>query len=238
MCSRWKAHQSMRGPHRIGFSRPPSQIGTQPMRSLRCFRCGTHLRFSNCSSTRPRVGRRRLLLYITAMTCSQERGQATHGIEAFRLLAGSTREIRTPTSLGLDVWLSHIRPLTGACREFTTADIHDVSAAIEQLELWIATASPAVAARFPTVPVHADALRLLPTNLRGSLALCRGMASNPSANYKALRDHEGAAFAEVLRGISPDKKLLLWAHWSHLTYDDLVAGLSVGEDLRQRLGAR
>jgi erythromycin esterase-like protein len=63
------------------------------------------------------------------------------------------------------------------------------------------------------------------------------MASH-SASYKALRDGQAAIFAEALRNVSIDRKLMLWAHWSHLTYDDSLAGPSVGYALRQRLGER
>src|SRR4030095_2581635 len=101
-----------------------------------------------------------------------------------------------------------------------------------------ATASPAVVARVPHVPFHAAALRLLPANLRGSLRLCTGMTSGASVSYKAVRDREGAAFAEMLRDVSADKKLMLWAHWSHLAYDNPLAGLSVGQELRHTLGTR
>jgi erythromycin esterase-like protein len=178
-------------------------------------------------------------LYITAYDVQPGSGKGTHGVEALRLLADRLATYSPPpTNLGLEAWLSHLRPLTGACKEFKLADTPAVMSAIEQLESWIANASPAVAARFPNVPSHAESLRLLPTNLRGSLALCSGMASRPSANYKALRDREGAVFAEALQHISADRKLMLWAHWSHLTYDDPLAGLSVGQELRQKLGKR
>src|SRR5215213_3068739 len=84
-------------------------------------------------------------------------------------------------------------------------------------------------------PSPGASFRPPPEKLRGSLSLCRGMAAAPSGSYKALRDREGAAFAEVLRDMSTDKKLMLWAHWSHLAYDDPGAGRSVGQALRQKL---
>jgi len=64
------------------------------------------------------------------------------------------------------------------------------------------------------------------------------MASTSSPNYKALRDREGAVFAETLHDTFADTKLILWAHWSHLSYNDPAAGVSVGQKLRQNLGNR
>ncbi len=60
----------------------------------------------------------------------------------------------------------------------------------------------------------------------------------PSVRYKALRDREGAVFAEALRDVSPQAKLMLWAHWSHLTYAEPVTDVSVGQQFRQKLGNR
>jgi hypothetical protein len=178
-------------------------------------------------------------LYITAYDVQPGSGKGTYGVEAFRLLADRlARYSAPPTNFALDTWLSHLQPLTGACHAFTSADVPAITSAIEQLESWIATASPAVAARVPQVPFHAAALRLLPANLRGSLRLCTGMASGAAVSYKAVRDREGAAFAEMLRDVSADKKLMLWAHWSHLAYDNPLAGLSVGQELRHALGTR
>jgi erythromycin esterase-like protein len=178
-------------------------------------------------------------LYITSYDVQPGTGKGTYGIEAFRLLADRlARYSPPPTSLRLEAWLNDVRPLTGGCKEFERTRVPAVTRAIEQLEGWIATASPVVATRYPHLPSHAASLRLLPTSLRGSLALCNGMASDVSANYKALRDREGAAVAETLQDMSADKKLILWAHWSHLKYDDPVAGRSVGQELRLKLGTR
>jgi erythromycin esterase-like protein len=178
-------------------------------------------------------------LYVTAYDVQPGVGKGTNGVDAFRLLADRLATYSPPpASLQLDSWLSHVRLLTGGCKEFKPADIPAITGAIDLLASWIATAGPAVAARFPNVPPHAESLKRLPTNLRGSLALCSGLAASPSANYKALRDREGAAFAETLREMTATKKLMLWAHWSHLAYDDPAAGLSVGRELRQKLGTR
>jgi len=46
------------------------------------------------------------------------------------------------------------------------------------------------------------------------------------------------ALAEQLRAISVGNKLMLWAHWSHLTYDEPAARISVGLELRHKLGTR
>jgi len=177
--------------------------------------------------------------YITAYDVQPGSGKGTYGVEAFRLLADRlTTYAQPPTTLTLETWLTQLAPLTGGCRQFTLADVPAVRSAVEPLESWISTAVTVVATRVPSVPMHAAALRLLPANLRGSLALCQGMAAGPQANYKALRDREGAAFAEMLRNSSANKKLILWAHWSHLTYRDARAGVSVGQELREKLGTR
>jgi erythromycin esterase-like protein len=176
-------------------------------------------------------------LYITAYDVQPGTGKGTYGVEAFRLLAHRLGTYSPPpASLVLDTWLGDLRPLTAGCTGFTFTNIPTVRRAIEQLELWIATAGPAVATRFPGIPMHAESLWLVPANLRGTLSLCSGRASAVSASYKTLRDREGAAFAELLQNMSTDKKLMLWAHWSHLAYDDPVAGPSVGQLLRQKMG--
>ena len=104
---------------------------------------------------------------------------------AFRLLADRLAGYSPPpTTLRLEAWLNDVRPLTGGCKQFEPANVPAITRAIEQLEVWIATASPVVATRYPHVPSHAASLRVVPTSLRGSLALCSGMASGVSANYK------------------------------------------------------
>jgi erythromycin esterase-like protein len=177
-------------------------------------------------------------LYVTAYDVQPGSGKGTHGVDAFRLLAERLATYAPPPSgFVLDTWLSDLQPLTGGCQDFSPAKAPAVVAAIAQLEQWIAAAGPAVAVRGPRVPMHAAALGLVPANLRGSLALCAGIAS-PAAKYKAVRDREGAVFAEALRHASPGAKLMLWAHWSHLRYVDPDTGVSVGQQLRQQLGTR
>jgi erythromycin esterase-like protein len=178
-------------------------------------------------------------LYITAYDVQPGTGKGTHGLGAFRLLADRLATYAPPPGIFvLDEWLGDLQPLTGGCHEFTRANIAPAANAIDHLERWIAAAAPAVALRFPRLPTHAAVLQLIPANLRGSLSLCSGMASIPAGRYKVLRDREGAMFAERLRAVSPDAKLLLWAHWSHLAYNDPVTGVSVGQELRRELGKR
>ena len=178
-------------------------------------------------------------LYITAYDVQPGTGKGTYGVEAFRLIADRLATYAPPpTTLALDKWFGDLQSLTAGCSGFRPANIPAVSRAIEQLESWIATAAPAVAARFPDIRLHAESLRLVPANLRGTLSLCSRRASGGSAGYKELRDREGAAFAELLQKVSTDEKLMLWAHWSHLAYDDAVAGPSVGQLLRQKIGTR
>ncbi len=178
-------------------------------------------------------------VYVTAYDVQPGSGKGTRGVEAFRLLAQRLAAYAPPPAgVVIDRWTSDLQPLTDACHEFTPAKMPSIVGAIEQLQRWIDAASPAVAVRFPRVPMHAAALRLVPANLRGSLALCSGLASTPGARYKAIRDREGAVFAEMLREASPDARLMLWAHWSHLRYVDPDTGVSVGQQLRQKLGSR
>jgi erythromycin esterase-like protein len=178
-------------------------------------------------------------LYITAYDVQPGTGKGTHGAAAFRLLAHRLATYAPPPgTLSLEGWLRDLEPLTGACRKFSPANMAPAANAIDQLERWIAAAAPAIAARFPRVPMHAAALQLVPANLRGSLNLCGGVASRAAGGYKALRDREGALFAERLRRNSPDARLMLWAHWSHLTYSDPGTGVSVGQELRRTLGSR
>ena len=178
-------------------------------------------------------------LYITAYDVQPGTGKGTHGAAAFRLLADRLATYAPPPpTLTLQQWLSDLEPLSGACRDFRPADAAPAANAIAQLERWIAAVVPAVVARFPRVPMHAVALQLVPANLRGSLSVCGGVASGAAGSYKALRDREGAVFAERLRRVAPDAKLMLWAHWSHLTYRDPGTEVSVGQELRRSLGSR
>jgi erythromycin esterase-like protein len=178
-------------------------------------------------------------LYVTAYDVQPGTGKGTPGSEAFRLLA-ERLETYSPPPAGLVVenWLRDLRPLTGGCKTFTPEDVPSIEHAIEQLDAWVAMTTPTARTRFPWVAMHAGSLRLLPANVRGSLKLCRGVASGHSGTYKTLRDREGAEFAEALLGASTDRKLVLWAHWSHLTYADSGTGASVGGGLRRTLGNR
>jgi hypothetical protein len=176
-------------------------------------------------------------LYITAYDVQPGTGKGTHGVAAFRLLADRLATYAPPPFM-LEDWSNDLEPLTGGCHEFTRANIAPAANAIDRLEHWISAAAPAVGARFPRVPSHAAVLRLIPANLRGSLSLCSGIASIPAGKYKALRDREGAMFAERVREVTPNAKLMLWAHWSHLAYSDPNTGVSVGQELRRELGKR
>ena len=177
-------------------------------------------------------------LYITAYDVQPGTGKGTPGSAAFRLLADRLATYAPPPDgLVVDNWVRDLRPLTEMCRAFTREKQAAADAAIVRVESWIARADRAVATRHPRVPMHAAALALLPANLRGSLALCNDVTSTSSGKYKAVRDREGAIFAEALRRESPGAKLMLWAHWSHLTVDP-AAGVSVGVSLRQKLGDR
>jgi len=74
-------------------------------------------------------------LYITAYDVQPGTGKGTQGVAAFRLLADRLATYAPPPpDLTLESWLSDLRPLTSACREFTVAGRPAVISAIEQLE--------------------------------------------------------------------------------------------------------
>ena len=47
-----------------------------------------------------------------------------------------------------------------------------------------------------------------------------------------------AQYGLLVKETAPRQKLILWAHWSHLSYDSSGTNTSVGELLHQALGAR
>jgi hypothetical protein len=92
----------------------------------------------------------------------------------------------------------------------------------------------------PSAPDPDAPLRLIPANLRASLAPCKvvGSGTRDWRLYKMTRDTLAARFALVLKDSAPGGKLMLWAHNSHLFYDDAKESTSVGEILHSMLGPR
>lgn len=180
-------------------------------------------------------------LYITAYDVQPGTGRESHGAGVFQLLAQRMRQYAAaPAGFDAATWTASLGLLTSACGEFKLEDAGKIEESIDVLQGWIDRAAPNVEAAFPGLP-HAAALRMIPENLRGSLALCQGYASGGASGaglYKTTRDRTAAQFALRLKEIAPGKKLILWAHISHLFYDAEGSSTSVGEILHASLGPK
>lgn len=183
-------------------------------------------------------------LYITAYDIQPGTGKGSGGASVFALLQEHLAHYAAaPPGFNATAWETALTPLTGACSSYKRSDEEKAVEAIDILEQWIATAAPNVEAAYPNLPMHADALRLIPKNLRQSLALCQAVGAAPDgrrnwATYKRTRDQLAAQYVLALKMASPSRKLILWAHLSHLSYDSDGTNTSVGEILHRTLGAR
>ena len=183
-------------------------------------------------------------LYITAYDVQPGTGKETNGSRVFTLLRQHVAQYApAPAELDSTEWVAALAPLTYDCGEYKPSDDPRITQAIDRLEQWIAAAAPKVESAYPALPMHAQALRLIPMNLRASLALCQGITSRQSSKrdwgeYKRTRDTYAAQHALALKAVSPQQKLLLWAHVSHLFYDSSGRNTSVGELLHHALGTR
>ncbi|WP_158819705.1 erythromycin esterase family protein [Granulicella sp. S156] len=183
-------------------------------------------------------------LYITAYDIQPGTSRGTQGPSVFGLLQEHLVQYAPPPSgFNAAAWEAALTPLIGACGNYESSEEEKAEQAIELLEQWIAIAAPRVEAAYPNLPMHAAALRLIPQNLRQSLALCQtvGGAEVSQRNwrtYKQTRDRLAAQYALSLKMASPNRKLILWAHLSHLFYDSEGKNTSVGEILHQTLGPR
>ncbi len=179
-------------------------------------------------------------LYITAYDIQPGTGRESHGARVFQLLRQTLTQYAAPPE-GFDAagWDADLGVLSGGCMQFRPEDEARVVRAIETLQAWIDRAAPNVERTFPHIP-HAAALRLLPENLRASLALCKTVKHGRTFldSYKPTRDHYAAEFTLKLRSSMPRQKLILWAHVSHLFYDSGGRNTSVGEILHAALGSR
>jgi erythromycin esterase len=180
-------------------------------------------------------------LYITAYDIQPGTGRESRGARVFRLLA-QRLALYAPAPTGFDpaAWAGELGSLSDVCTNFKPADAEKIEAGISVLQEWIDRAAPSVEAVYPSLP-HAAALRMVPENLRASLALCQGYASGGASGaglYKTTRDRLAAQFALRLKEVAPGKKLILWAHVSHLFYDAEGASTSVGEILHASLGSK
>ncbi len=183
-------------------------------------------------------------LYITAYDIQPGTGKGSGGPNVFEMLYEHLYGYAAPPSgLKASSWKAALNPLTAACTNYKPSDGTAAEQAVTLLEQWIAVAAPRVDAAYPNLPMHAKALRLIPQNLRMSLALCQVVGGNEEGRrnwheYKQARDQLGFQYALLLKNAVPKQKLLLWAHLSHLSYDAEGTSTSVGELLHQALGSR
>lgn len=180
-------------------------------------------------------------LYFTAYDIQPGTGQRLHGGEVFRALARRlSAYAEPPAGLNPAAWTAAVMPLTNACQDFRPDEATATEVAIAQLDAWSTAAAAAVERRFPNLP-HAAMLRLLPGSLRASLELCRDLSDAHArgnwAAYKDTRDRNAAAIALKVKAAAGGK-LILWAHLSHLGYSRSQAPSTVGDFLRQDLGAK
>jgi erythromycin esterase len=180
-------------------------------------------------------------LYITAYDIQPGTGRESHGVHVFQLLAQRLAQYApAPTGFDTAAWARELGSLSMGCSEFKPGDAGKIEADVAMLQGWIDRAAPSVDATFPGLP-HGAALRMVPENLRASLALCQGYVSGGASGailYKPTRDRNAAQFALRLQEIAPGQRLMLWAHVSHLFYDAEGGSTSVGEILHRALGPR
>ena len=183
-------------------------------------------------------------LYITAYDIQPGTSKGAQGPSVFGLLQEHLAQYAPPPSgFNVAAWEAALTPLAGSCGNYESSGKEKAEQAIELLEQWIAIAAPKVETAYSNLPMHAAALRLIPQNLRQSLALCQavGDAKGGQRNwrtYMLTRDRLAAQYALSLKMASPNRKLILWAHLNHLYYDSEGRNTSVGEILHQTLGLR
>jgi hypothetical protein len=183
-------------------------------------------------------------LYLTAYDIQPGTGKGSGGPRVFEMLQEHLAQYAPPPSeLPATDWKAALIPLTAACGSYKSSDQPAAEQAIVFLEQWIAAAAPRVAAAYPNLPMHAEALRLIPQNLRMSLTLCEAVGGSEQGSrnwpeYKQTRDRLGAQYALLVKNAAPGQKLILWAHLSHLSYDADGTNTSVGELLHRALGPK
>jgi erythromycin esterase-like protein len=179
-------------------------------------------------------------LYLTAYDIQPGTGSGTRDLRVFQLLLERLKPYAAPPAdFDEAKWMGTAGRLAFGCSHYQPSDEAVVEQAIGALEQWIALAAPEVEKRFPKLP-HAAALRLIPVNMRASLSLCKvvGSGTRDWSLYKRTRDTHASQFALALKNVAPGRKLMLWAHISHLFYDETGVSTSVGEILHSSLGPR
>jgi len=176
--------------------------------------------------------------YITAYDIQPGSGSNSHGVDIFRMLAERLKKYAAaPQGFDVAQWTNDLAPLTHICSEYQSSDEARVERAIQGLQTWINIAAPKAQKCFPTIP-HSVAMSLIPENLRASLQLCKDLSADNGKNYKAHRDTNAAPYTMDLKAAVPGQKLILWAHISHISYNDEHGATSVGQLLHASLGNR
>lgn len=176
-------------------------------------------------------------LYITGYDIQPGNGRGSQGGGVFWLLADRLAGYaRPPDGFSFPQWVSKIQ-LLAVGSKYDPSEHASVEEAIHMLEQWVERAAPEIDKRFPNVP-HAAALRLIPANLQAVLQFREDLAGPNSQGYQGLRDIHAAGYVLQLRENVAARKLMLWAHVSHLHNDDSRGPASVGAILRRRLGTR
>ncbi|MGE0172092.1 MAG: erythromycin esterase family protein [Oligoflexales bacterium] len=117
--------------------------------------------------------------------------------------------------------------------------LHEASSYVNEFERWVATTVTEVAKE--TTQYHANALMLLPDNIRDRIDLCSYVANNSEAHsYQIRRDQLSAENVLMLKDrLSSVKKVITWGHHSHLHYNATHENInSMGEHLKETLGDR
>jgi erythromycin esterase-like protein len=175
-------------------------------------------------------------LYIAGYDVQAGNGRGSHGIEVFRqLIERLSTYVAPPVDFDSAQWMDNIKPLVGT--DYDPSQHASVEAGLHTLEEWIVRAAPQIEKRFPNVP-HAQALRLIPDNLRTVLEFRDDLAKPSSQGYKGLRDIHAGGYVLQMKKAVAGQKLMLWAHVSHLHNDDGQGPASVGAILHRSLGPR
>jgi len=176
--------------------------------------------------------------YITAYDVQPGLSVASPDASAFRLLASRLAAYAPlPSGVDTEAWVKNMAPITHACLNYQQSDQQGVIDGIHMLEEWIERAALAVGKRFPDLP-HATVLQHMPSNLRASLQRCKDLERDFS-RYKGVRDTNASRFVLELKEALPGRKLMLWAHVSHISINgDGGFQFSIGEFMHRELGPR
>jgi erythromycin esterase len=126
-------------------------------------------------------------------------------------------------------WVSALEAIKDPGFPRDAEDKTRVLTAIDQMEQDIKSITAKVHKQFPSV-AHAEALELLPQNLRNTVSLY-----GKRDQYSRQRDAINAGFISTMHDHLPSPgKLIVWAHHNHLTYGFSTAGM--GRALHERWG--